>query len=131
MNPAPHSFLIQLIRFLLAGAPAFALAVPLNYALVEWGGWSKPIAYAVVLFAQVSFNYWMCRWFVFPGAIKSRWHRDFPLFVAGILGIRMIDWSVYLLLIQRFEVYYLLAQIINVATFALLKFMFSKKLLSG
>lgn len=116
--------------FMVVGIPAFLLAVPANFALVEYAGVPKEIAYAAVLAGQLTINFFMCRWLVFKKESASKWYHDFALFFWGNLFLRFLDWLVYLLLVHRLGVYYLVAQVLNVMVFSVVKFLFSKKVLS-
>lgn len=120
----------SLVKFMLAGLPAFALAVPLNYLLVDRMELSAPWAYFLVLLLQTSVNYLMCRFFVFtvPGGRASA--SEYLRFMAGILFFRGLDWLVYVVLVKYVGVYYLLAQVLNVAVFAVAKFLFAERLLT-
>jgi len=115
----------RLVRFLAAGLPAFLVAVPLNWLLVSHFHWPKPVAYAVVLWAQVSVNFFACFYFVFERAaarpsLAQYWH-----FLAGIAVFRAADWAVYTAMVEWAGVPYLAAQLLNVTLFALLKYRFS------
>lgn len=125
-----HRHVAKWFLFLAAGLPAFVLAVPLNYVLVEYAALGKGIAYALVLAFQISINFFMCRWLVFEKTSLSKWYHDFALFFFGALFFRFLDWAVYLLLVNRFGVHYLVAQLGNVFVFSILKFLFSRKVLS-
>jgi putative flippase GtrA len=121
----------RIARFLAWGLPAFLIALPLNYALVEVAGWPMPIAYGVVLCFQVVLNFFLCRRFVFkPGDHKSP-GRQFLEFFLGILGFRICDWALYALLVQIVPEIYLGIQIFNVLLFAALKYRFSRKVIEG
>lgn len=122
---------LTLLRFQAAGAPAFALAIPLNWALVEHGGLAKAPAYLVVLLFQVAFNYVMCRHFVFPAAGDRGFFAQFLPFVSGIMVIRVLDWLTYQLWVGPLGIYYLVAQVLNVPLFALVKFLFAERLLDA
>ena len=86
------------------------------------------MAYAYVLIFQVLFNYWMCRRFVFREIMHLRWNYRLFSFVAGILGFRLLDWTVYQIWIYKMDVYYLFAQVLNVCLFLILKFIFTNRL---
>ena len=122
---------LNLIRFQAAGVPAFALAIPLNWALVERGGLAHAPAYLVVLVFQVAFNYVMCRRFVFPAAGDRGFFAEFFPFVSGVMVIRVLDWLTYQLWVGPLGVYYLVAQVMNVPLFAIVKFLFAERLLSA
>jgi putative flippase GtrA len=117
----------RVLQFALAGLPAFALAVPFNYALVKWAGVPIAAAYACVLLMQVPINFFMCRRFVFASdAARGLW-RSLFLFTNGILAFRVLDWALYWLLADRFGLPFIGVQLFNVGLFSLLKFEFSRR----
>lgn len=118
------------IKFLAIGLPAFGLALPLNYVLVEWAGWSEPLAYALVLCCQVSLNFVMCRLFVFESRPEDSLWSQFAKFFAGICGFRILDWVLYVLLV-KVGVYFMIAQVMNVLIFSVGKFLFARGLFEG
>jgi putative flippase GtrA len=117
----------KLLRFMLAGGPAFVLAIPLNYLLVHELGWDKSAAYAVVLAMQMTVNFFVCRWFVFDAKPSLSLWKSFVVFINGIALLRLADWLVYVLLTKKFELPYLSVQLLNVLLFAVLKFEFAKR----
>ena len=131
IRPALAGRALTLLRFQAAGAPAFALAIPLNWLLVERAGLAHASAYLIVLLFQVAFNYVMCRHFVFPAAGDRGFFAEFLPFVSGIMVIRVLDWLTYQLWVGPLGVYYLAAQILNVPLFALVKFLFAERLLDA
>ncbi len=118
-------------KFLAAGIPAALLAIPLNYALVEFGHLPKPLAYAIVLIMQVLVNFLACRYIVFARTSKVPVHVQFIQFSLGILGFRVADWATYSLLAGYFGMYYPVLQVFNIVLFALLKFRFSERVMEG
>lgn len=120
---------VKLFKFLLAGLPSFLLAVPLNYALVEWVHLAKGLAYAAVLIFQVTINFFMVRFFVFERKNPRSLLVEFGAFFAGIMLTRLADWAVYVLLVNVFGFYYLAVQLANVVIFSIVKFLFSEKVL--
>jgi len=120
---------IKVGKFLAAGLPGIAAAVPLNLFLVKNLGWMPWLAYALVLIVQVSINFIGCRLFVFQGmGSRSLWKQYF-LFLNGILLFRLGDWAVYSLLVGVFHLPILPVQLGNVVIFALMKFRFSERLM--
>jgi putative flippase GtrA len=119
----------QMGGFLAAGLPAFALAIPLNWFLVDRLHWWAPSAYALALVGQVSLNFFMCRRFVFRQPKSTRLHVQFGQFMVGILFFRMADWLLYTLLVKYVGLYYLGVQVANVLVFAVLKFKFSQRVM--
>lgn len=124
-----HERLKKLFLFLAVGLPAFALAVPGNYLLVECLSVHKGLAYALMMVMQVSMNYLMCKFLVFKNKGSMPWYREFASFFAGIAFIRFLDWCFYVVLVQYAGVYYLLAQLMNVAIFSVVKFIFSERIM--
>ncbi|HHY85835.1 MAG TPA: GtrA family protein [Verrucomicrobia bacterium] len=113
-------------RFFLWGAPGFAVAFLLNYALIRWAGMSKPPAYAIVLAVQVTINFFACRYFVFDTAPGISLGRSFLLFFNGIILFRVGDWIFYVLL-THLGVHFAVAQLCSIAIFGILKYLFSKR----
>lgn len=126
---SPKSFqnerAVRLLKFLAAGLPAFLLAVPANYWLAGGVGLAKPVAYAIVLAGQVTLNFFLNRVFVFEKRGKSI-VQEFVPFVVGILGFRVADWLVYVLLVEVYGLYYLAVQLGNVLVFLVPKFLFAE-----
>ncbi len=121
--------MLKLAKFLAAGLPAFVLAVPFNWLLVTHWGWSKGPAYAVVLLAQVTINFFLCRWFVFEKTRDTSLLAEFGAFVAGIAFFRLADWGVYYLLVNVAGFYYLAVQLMNVVLFSVLKFLYTERVM--
>lgn len=119
------------IRFIAWGVPAGLLAIPLNYALVQFVHIQKPGAYAIVLIFQVALNFFICRHLVFEKTASSSLRTQFAQFVGGILTIRAADWALYSLLVGFFGNYFLVLQVINALLFAWLKFRFSERVMEG
>lgn len=116
---------VRLVKFVAAGLPSFLLAVPANYWLAGRLGLVKPVAYAIVLAGQVTLNFFLNRVFVFEKRGKSIRHEFVP-FVVGLLGFRVADWLVYVLLVEVCGLYYLAVQLGNVLLFMVPKFVFAE-----
>ena len=116
-----------LLRFFAWGIPAFAIALPLNYSLVRVFGLTRPLAYALVLIVQVSFNFFACWRFVFDTDRRRGLGRSFVMFFNGIMLFRLADWAVYSVLTTRLDLPFLAVQFFNVGLFGLLKFEFCRR----
>ncbi len=127
----PQSGMGKFLGFLAVGLPAFALAVPFNWGLVEFGAFPKPLAYALVLIVQVAANFFMCRWFVFNVGTHKSMRRQFAEFFGGIISFRAADWALYTGLVYFVPKIYLGVQIFNVLLFSALKYRFSRKVIEG
>lgn len=133
----------KLFRFLLAGLPSFVVAIPLNKALVDGIGLWKPAAYAIVLFVQVTINFFLCRAFVFKVSRTKPILRQYAEFLAAITVFRVVDWALYTAIVSwvdrahpiglpaRFPDYYILVQLFNVAFLAFFKFFFCRTAIEG
>jgi putative flippase GtrA len=115
------------IKFLAAGLPAFGLGVLINYGLVDFIKLAIPIAYIIVLLFQVTCNFFMCRIFVFKNTDEKLFciHK-YKKFMSSILIFRLLDWLLYVFMTHYLGIYYLLAQVINVVVFSILKFTVTK-----
>ncbi len=121
----------KLLKFLAVGLPAFLIAVPLNWFLVETLHWPKPAAYACVLVVQVTINFFACIYFVFKRDTSKSLLSQFIIFMSGILAARVLDWGLYTLLVQTTPIHYLVIQFANVILFSLAKFAFAQRTIEG
>ena len=112
----------RLLRFWMAGLPAFGAALLANVLLVENLYWPKPIAYFVVLWLQMSINFFACRILVFESTRQVPVFRQYVHFLSGIGTVRLIEWLFYTIFVEVFHVYYLAVQLMSIVLFALLKF---------
>jgi putative flippase GtrA len=125
MSPA-----LKITRFILYGIPAFLIAIPLNYFLVQKLLWPKPAAYALVLVVQVTINFFACILFVFKRDESKSLRSQFVMFMSGILTARVLDWGIYTLL-TWLGMNITLAQFLNVVVFSITKFTFARKAIEG
>ena len=116
-------------KFLLAGAPAFLIAIPLNVLFVDYVHLAVPLAYAIVLILQVSANFFMCRWFVFEKGKETSFWIQFGQFFSGILFFRFGDWALYFLLTSTLSIHYVIIQIFNTVVFFVFKYFFAKRVM--
>jgi len=123
--------LLKLLKFLAIGIPAFLVAIPLNYLLVEKLLWHKSAAYALVLVVQVTINFFACILFVFKRDASRSMASQFAIFMSGILAARMLDWALYSFLVRVTPIHYLLIQFFNVMVFSLAKFAFARRAIEG
>ena len=89
--PAPQPLWqrgIVLFKFMASGLPSFLLALPANYMLVEWAQWNKSLAYALIMAAQVTLNFFICRAWVFGRRDQHALWQEFRAFFAGIMAFR-------------------------------------------
>lgn len=130
----------KLFLFLAVGLPAFLIAFPLNFLLVDRCGLPKALAYAIVLIVQVNINFPLCRRFVFePAPGKTVW-RQYVEFMGAVAVFRGLDWLFYTFCVEalRFplviagrDCYYLAYQLVNVVIFSLAKFVFCRRAIEG
>jgi putative flippase GtrA len=121
----------KILKFLAAGLPAFLVALPLNWLLVSRLGWPKPAAYALVLWVQVSLNFFACFYLVFDRRGGRPTLAQYWLFLSGIAAFRAADWVAYTAMVEWAGVPYLAAQLVNVTLFAVLKYRFSSSVFEG
>lgn len=131
MKSLSRQTLGKLLTFLAAGLPAFLIAIPLNFLLVDRLHWPKPAAYALVLVIQVTINFFACVCFVFRRDTRRSMASQFALFMSGILIARLLDWGLYSLLVSILPIHYLLLQFFNVLLFSILKFLMARRAIEG
>ena len=118
------------IKFLLAGLPSASLAIPLNIFLVEVGKVNKPFSYAIVIFFQILLNFCFINKYVFKNKKDNLIVISFLKFFFGILIFRILDWFMYIQLLSLFPNIYIIIQVVNIAIFSIIKFKYTKFLLS-
>ncbi len=116
-----------LTKFLLGGVPGLVFAFLLNGFLVEKVDLDLGLAYGIVLGLQTGMNFFVCRFWVFGGSKGGNLFRSFAIFAAGILIIRLFDWSLYYILTEYCGIFFIFAQGINILMFALVKFEFCRR----
>lgn len=120
-----HKFL----KFLIAGAPSFLIAIPLNIYFVEYFGLHKSLAYFYILCLQISLNFLMLRMFVFRSHKGTKMLTSFIKFFSGIAAFRFIDWLLYSILVWFIPKVYILIQVSNVLLFSIIKYRFSRSVI--
>lgn len=123
-----RDFIVKFFKFLLAGLPAFIVAIPLNYVLVSLFDMYKPLAYVIVLFIQVSINFFIVRRFVFHNKGHDNIFSEYYKFLIGIAFFRFLDWALYSAIVSLTPINYLIVQLGNVFIFSIAKFLYSKRI---
>jgi putative flippase GtrA len=111
------------LKFLIAGVPGLVLAFSANIFFVEILRWPKPVAYAIVVWLQLTVGFVLCRFFVFTYGQEVPFLKAYVDFSLRIGLIRLADWSLYTALVELVHVPYLAAQVINLAIFPAVKFL--------
>mgnify|MGYP001174468083 FL=1 len=118
-------YLNKYFLFLSVGIPSYIIALLLNLILVEHLNISIVISYIPVLFLQVIINFVLNLKFVFKENRSKNFYIKMKNFMLLILLVRLLDWVFFVILTQYFIVWYIFAQLINVAIFSFIKFLVS------
>ena len=113
-------------KFMLLGIPAFAVAISLNWMLVQVLKCPAPAAYALVLVIQMTTNFLLCRRFVFGEVDPTDFWRQYSTFMLGNLAIRSTDWALYSGVVAFRPNWFLAVQFANVILFSVVKFVFAR-----
>jgi len=117
--------------FMLIGLPAFVLAIGLNVVLVEWTPVPTWLAYALVLWVQVTINFFLARRFVFEAStLHASLRAQYATFLAGVSVVRALDWLAYVIMVAA-GVFFVAAQLINVVAFSVVRFVFARRVIEG
>ena len=111
----------RLFRFGLSGILLIFICFPLNYILVEFIHFSKPIAYTVTILVNLVLGFLINQRFVFDSTDPA-FSLPFFLYTIAFFSIRGIDWGVYVIQVNWIGVYYLTAQAINLFVFFMIKY---------
>ena len=118
-------YLNKYFLFLSVGIPSYIIALLLNLILVEHLNISIVISYIPVLFLQVIINFVLNLKFVFKENRSKNFYIKMKNFMLLILLVRLLDWVFFVILTQYLIVWYIFAQLINVAIFSFIKFLVS------
>jgi putative flippase GtrA len=110
----------KLGKFGLAGLPLHVVGFVLNYSMVNVAGFAKPIAYAIVVLAQLAVSFLLCTKWVFDTEHRFSLRR-FSLFALTMLVLRGVDWLLYIEIVG-FGVPYLLVQLLVLTLVSVPKF---------
>ncbi len=128
MKSINYSELKKIILFFLVGIPSYVLAVVLNYYLVEFTNISILISYLLVLILQVIINFFLNLNYVFKSSSSENTLLKFKHFSFSIIAVRILDWSLFALIISLFDIWYIFVQTSNILVFGLMKYVLSKKI---
>ncbi|MEZ5171915.1 MAG: GtrA family protein [Acidimicrobiia bacterium] len=129
--PSPLTRLKRFGVFMLAGLPAFVLAIGLNIVLVERTPLPAWLAYPLVLWVQVTINFFLARRFVFEAStLHASLRAQYVTFLAGVSVVRAFDWLAYVIMVAA-GVYFVAAQLINVVAFSVVRFLFARRVIEG
>jgi len=131
MNKSLLTLSTDILKFLLVGLPSFLIAIPLNILLVEQCGLWKPVSYAIVLIAQTSVNFFLCRRYVFTPSRHKSILQQYLEFMSAVAVFRGMDWGLYSVLVKTTTIHYIIIQCCNVIIFSIAKFFFSKRAIEG
>ena len=117
--------------FCLIGGIGLFFAIMLNAILVLAMSCPLWLAYALVIPSQFALNFYLSRRFLFE-ADNANAIQQSSLYLPGSLGLRFLDWLLYVFLVTNFSVPFWLAQVGNaiifqIARYNLAIFVFSKR----
>ena len=122
---------LHFVIFCVSGGIGLIMALSLNVLLVVFFGLRLELAYAIVIPLQFALNFLISRRFVFE-AQNGNALRQSSFYLPASLGLRLVDWLLYVFLVNTFPIAFWLAQILNalilqLARYKLAKFIFSEK----
>ena len=126
MAPVTIKDALTFLRFGLSGLPGFLLAIAANVFLIEIFHAPKPVAYLFVIWLQMTMGFIMCRTLVFAGANGKSVLQSYLQFALSMGLIRILDWSLYITLVEFLRIQYLIAQLSCSLVFLGIKFLSAK-----
>lgn len=118
---------LKFFRFMAAGLPGLAVAVPLNILLVEVVGLHKVLAYLLVLIIQVSIGFLASILFVFQRDRSKSLLSQYLGFTRVVAIARVLDWALYSALTSAVGLNFIFVQIMNAGIFGIGKFVFARR----
>lgn len=114
-------------RFLFTGLIIRAIDFALNFLLAEVFELAIRPVYFLVMVVDFSLGYLNSRYVVFKTKNKS--HKDTltKFLIAGI-GFRLLDWLIYVYIVERFNLYISIAQLVSMVFIVIIKFIVLKRI---
>ncbi len=119
---------LYLTRYLFAAAFSFGLVLALTAFWVDVLGIRPPIAYAITLLIAFSVNFAVMRYWVYHDVKDRSFIRhQVAKTVAVSLSSRIIEWLLFMLLVEVAQLYFLLAVVVvHVLSFMLKFFIYDR-----
>ena len=114
--------------FLLVGIPSYLIALFINLILVEYLSVPVIISYIPVLILQVIINFILNIKFVFIKSSSKSYYLKLKNFLSLILLVRLFDWFLFVIITQYLLVWYIYAQLVNIAIFGIIKYLISVRI---
>jgi putative flippase GtrA len=112
----------QVFRFGATGVLITCFGLGLNMLLVEKALLEPAVSYAIVLAAIAACGFCLSKTVVFTQSERPVL-KAIPLYAGAFLLFRMSEWLLFTALVYHFEVYYLVAQLMTVSLFFVIKFL--------
>jgi putative flippase GtrA len=116
------------IKFLKGGVLLKAFSFLLNYILADLLAISISIAYTIVLVGDFFVGFLINRHFVFSDTKENKSSQVFFKFIIAGLGFRLLNWLLYVQIINKTGMYILYSQLIATMIVLVLKFSIYKKI---
>jgi len=114
-------------KFILTGLIIRGIGFLLNFIFVELLKYQIRPVYFFVMFVDFWLGYFNSRYVVFKTKDKSHKKTLTQFLIAGI-SFRVLDWFIYIAIVERINFNILLSQFISMVVITLLKFIVLKKI---
>lgn len=121
--------ILHFLLFGLIGTVSLLAAVLINGILVVGIGLSYVWAYTIVVPIQLLINFAVARRVLF-GARREGFIGQVLIFLPSALVLRLLDWIMYVVLIQQTEHYFILIQCFNAVFLLCIRYFFVKRVVS-
>lgn len=112
----------DIVRFLMGGVFMKALSFPLNYLFAGMFKFNPSVVYGLVLVFDLLLGYFVNRHYVFSQTQTKRGKTAMAQFLFAGIGFRLLDWGVYLGLLENFKLHLVAAQCISTGLILSIKF---------
>lgn len=111
-----HSF----SRFLYTGVFMRGLAIIINFIFADYLSYNHRVVYLFILINDFFIGYTLNRYFVYKAKNS---HKEVMLkFLLTGLVFRALDWVLYIVLVEKFELYLIFSQLISIITIMGMKY---------
>ena len=120
----------QPVKFLNGGVLLKVFSFSLNFILADWLEFNKELTYAFVLICDLLLGFVINRYLVFNQTKERKNTEAFSMFFVAGLIFRLINWSLYVFILKKFELYILIAQAISTLIVLMMKYFVYKRIFS-
>ena len=115
-------------KFIYSGIFMRGLAFILNFIFADYYDYNHRIVYFLIMILDFFIGYAISRFYVFTESYTKTHKKALMQFLIAGVSFRIADWLFYVVLVEKMELYILLAQAASMITIMVTKYLVHKKI---